>query len=278
MFEAKRTTSPEAIRVAANRVDTVGKRTDRNFVGRAAFTLVELLVVIGVIAVLVAMLLPALSRARESSRRIACASNLRQIGQLTAMYQNNNRLFFPPYFRDPPPAPQIESMDARPLIATMLTNEDPYVYPPPVFLCPNTEGMTNVMNEGDAAAVAGGAYMFDGVSAYGWNNVLMGSVNQPGGAYWAFWNYAGPNFRVTNIKDTTKVFWSMDATFWRVDPAWGVAGNIAWRRHGGRSDVPLIQQAGVGANFLFVDGHVQWVPYGEFHGWLYNGEKTFAWY
>ena len=60
-----------------------------------AFTLVELLVVIGVVAALVALLLPALSRARENARRTVCASNLRQLAMALALYSNENRQRYP---------------------------------------------------------------------------------------------------------------------------------------------------------------------------------------
>ena len=62
---------------------------------RAGFTLVELLVVIGIIALLISLLLPTLGKAREYSRLVACQANLRQIMQVTMIYSISNQSKFP---------------------------------------------------------------------------------------------------------------------------------------------------------------------------------------
>jgi len=67
------------------------KRICRN----KGFTLVELLVVIGIIALLISILLPSLNRARETANRVKCANNLKQIGLAISLYTNENHGAYP---------------------------------------------------------------------------------------------------------------------------------------------------------------------------------------
>jgi prepilin-type N-terminal cleavage/methylation domain-containing protein/prepilin-type processing-associated H-X9-DG protein len=117
---------------------------------RAGFSLVELLVVIGIIAMLVGILLPALSRARDRSNCTVCASNLQQIGYCLQMYANENGgWLFPvgPMTLPNPDYPLYSSQQFVPqTLGTNMTDPtlrwpvyvfQPAIYDPPIMLCPS---------------------------------------------------------------------------------------------------------------------------------------------
>jgi len=75
-------------------IRTTGFRSRRS-ARRGGFTLVELLVVIGIIALLISILLPSLSKAKEQAKRLACANNLRQFGNAVQMYAGESQGLLP---------------------------------------------------------------------------------------------------------------------------------------------------------------------------------------
>lgn len=110
---------------------------------RRAFTLIELLVVITIIALLVAILLPALGHARHTAEQLHCASNARQGTVLFMMYLDDNQGYFPPLGTDITPTwgynygswyHRLRTYTSR---ATSASNGDYKAEQPPEFLCPD---------------------------------------------------------------------------------------------------------------------------------------------
>jgi prepilin-type N-terminal cleavage/methylation domain-containing protein/prepilin-type processing-associated H-X9-DG protein len=230
--------------------------------GRRGFTLVEILVVIGVIAVLMAILLPTLSLATESSRRVSCASQLRQVGAALTAYVNENRGEFP-Y------APRATANDAdalwwQPARVREIGNKGigPYLN-----LRPDDLRMFRCPTDSEAATrQAAGRYPL----TYVFNSNLNG-------------NGIATVRKINQVKDSTSVVWvyeengvSIDdgnGTLWNVKGTWGNIGMLGLRHdHKNRRQYPDASSAVTGipnlqgrGNLLFVDGHVEYLERAEAH-------------
>ena len=133
-----------------------------NGASRTAFTLVELLVVIGIIAVLISVLLPALSRARAQASSVACQANLRQIALAVTMYANANRGKLPPgYTLAAAPLSTLVSVDSTwastLILARLLPDQKRTVATDAsgssVFRCP--DGIDKLLDAADYAYLQG---------------------------------------------------------------------------------------------------------------------------
>jgi prepilin-type N-terminal cleavage/methylation domain-containing protein/prepilin-type processing-associated H-X9-DG protein len=168
---------------------------------QGGFTLVELLVVISLISILIALLLPALSKAKEASRTINCASNLRQQSFAGLVYAQQNKDYLPAYFGDTVPSSKyqywswqlnpayIEAMGYH--LNEITSNAAATIkVKHTVLVCPEDPQRINESYEG------GHTFMYFG---YGWSAVLGGK-------------YSGSRqYRTTDFKRPSDLLWSMDA-------------------------------------------------------------------
>src|SRR5689334_6590294 len=102
----------------------------RNCMKKRGFTLVELLVVIGIIAILIGVLLPALSRARDRANKTKCLANLRTLGQAMLMYANAHK------DRLPNTNPPLTTSDYDSTNAVLVALNRDYVRSAGAFHCP----------------------------------------------------------------------------------------------------------------------------------------------
>ncbi len=134
---------------------------------RHGFSLIEVLVVIGIIAVLLALLFPALSNAQAHARMIACQSNMRQLGQQLYMYAGENKGWLIPMLDDPTAEGGVRGLgtllppkERWPAVVFKIAgpnpeSDEPADYCPKVIICPNdndpVEAHTYALNNPPAA-------------------------------------------------------------------------------------------------------------------------------
>jgi prepilin-type N-terminal cleavage/methylation domain-containing protein len=235
------------------------------------FTLIELLVVITIIAILAALLLPVLSRAKKSARRAICQSNLRQCGLALSFYAEEYKRY--PHQREPMTGgPFADDQTVWTLLGWYVAHEWEEVvrlgvvsnYKTNELLTPDTR--LRVFSCPDLGDPIPNLYHDTGQPNGGDGYVFQMNYLFVGGA--AAWSMADPGY--SPIRPTDPQTWALMVDIIHEIPVNSTPRSYSTLAHKERADLPA------GSNHLFNDLHVEWIPWNDGRGmranayWSYN--------
>lgn len=232
-----------------------------------AFTLIELLVVVAIISILAALLLPALSRARENARRGACISNLRQLMVTLEVYDQD-------YGELPPGRWNIANYFHRNSHTTLRQN---YSVSEQLVNCPSGDPWRTTFGRwgNDASEVARSMYFYfggDGQRPH-CTEANPGCATDDGWLTSSFDAYALKYFPALSIRlarlPLHRQFVMLDATY---HPSANPHSQSPQRSNHTRSD-----GYAAGGNVAFADGHVEWHPMIGGRSWSLYGSAYLMW-
>jgi len=214
------------------------------------FTLIELLVVIAIIAILAAMLLPALAKAKEKAKTIRCASNEKQIGLAYLMYSQDNANFLPVagVLYSGGVSPVGWFLEISPYIGRGTTNAATLSATNSVVACPSAK-IDGVMNASDHNQ---GAY-----GGYGHNYFYLGYTDS---SRFKLSDISKPVETCMNgdgldpIPGQTLGNWCFGYLYTPLNPPWASTGSQM-------STCPPYTRHGNGDNFAWADGHTAMTPW-----------------